>query len=133
MRYRSTPMTLAPRLNRRCDRDHKNAVCRCIVHIRESQIDRAKSVIGRTVQMMVWRILAETHSLTTSPGVFFAGITRLFCLAQTVSAPRHLGCKRVIRIAGIHKIRTRGAQQFFDLLDRLPNHAARLAGLNLAF
>jgi len=48
------------------------------------------------------------------------------------SAPRCVGCKRVIRIAGIHKIRTRGAQQFFDLLDRLPNHAARLAGLNLA-
>jgi hypothetical protein len=38
-----------------------------------------------------------------------------------------------IRIAGIHKIRTRGAQQSFDLLDRLPNHAARFAGLNLAF
>src|SRR5262249_39632982 len=49
------------------------------------------------------------------------------------SAPRCLGCKRIIRIAGIHKIRTRGAQQFFDLLDRLPNHATRLAGLNLAF
>jgi hypothetical protein len=54
-------------------------------------------------------------------------------LKATVSAPRRLGCKRVIRIAGIHKIRTRGAQHFFDLLDRLPNHAARLAGLNLAF
>src|SRR5262245_61686447 len=51
----------------------------------------------------------------------------------TVSAPRCVGCKRVIRIAGIHKIGTRGAQQFFDLLDRLPNHAAGLAGLNLAF
>ena len=54
-------------------------------------------------------------------------------IRRTVSAPRCVGCKRVIRIAGIHKIRTRGAQQFFDLLDRLPNHAARLAGLNLAF
>ena len=52
---------------------------------------------------------------------------------EFVSAPRCVGCKRVIRIAGIHKVRTRGAQQFFDLLDRFPNHAARLAGLNLAF
>ena len=54
-------------------------------------------------------------------------------VGRLVSAPRCVGCKRVIRIAGIHKIRTRGAQQFFDLLDGLPNHAARLAGLNLAF
>src|SRR5262249_46135620 len=54
-------------------------------------------------------------------------------VALGVSALRCVGCKRVIRIAGIHKIRTRGAQHFFDLLDRLPNHAARLAGLNLAF
>jgi ATP dependent DNA ligase domain len=49
------------------------------------------------------------------------------------SAPRCVGCKWVIRIAGIHKIGTRGAQQSFDLLDRSLNHAARLAALNLAF
>ena len=40
--------------------------------------------------------------------------------------------ERVIRIAGIHKIGTGFAQQSFDLLDRSPNYAARLAGLNLA-
>jgi hypothetical protein len=48
------------------------------------------------------------------------------------SALRCVGYERVIRIAGIHKIGTRGAQHFFDLLDRSPNYAARLAGLNLA-
>src|SRR5262249_1233196 len=70
--------------------------------------------------------------------------TKPYCLMRAVgsvkqlrfcdrSAPRCVGCKWVIRIAGIHKIPTRGAQQSFDLLDRLPNHAARLARLNLAF
>ena len=49
------------------------------------------------------------------------------------SAPRCVGGERVIRIAGTHKIGTRGAQQSFDLLDCFPNHAARLAALNLAF
>ena len=48
------------------------------------------------------------------------------------SALRCVGYERVIRIAGIHKIGTRSAQHFFDLLDRSPNYAARLAGLNLA-
>ena len=48
-----------------------------------------------------------------------------------VSALRRVG-ERVIRIAGIHKIDTGFAQQSFDLLDRSPNYAARLAGLNLA-
>src|SRR5260370_34583087 len=43
-----------------------------------------------------------------------------------------VGCERVIRIAGIHKIGTGVAQQSFDLLDRSPNYTARLAGLNLA-
>src|SRR5215468_3978877 len=47
------------------------------------------------------------------------------------SAPRCVGCKRIIRIAGIHQIGTRDAQQCFDLLDRSPNCAARVAGLNL--
>src|SRR5262245_7915228 len=42
------------------------------------------------------------------------------------------GCERVVRIAGIHKIGTGGAQHSFDLLDRSSNYAARLAGLNLA-
>jgi hypothetical protein len=32
----------------------------------------------------------------------------------------------------MHKIGTGGAQHSFDLLDRLPNYTARLAGLNLA-
>jgi hypothetical protein len=49
-----------------------------------------------------------------------------------VSALRCVGGERVIRIAGIHKIGTGGAQQSFDLLDRSPNYAARLAALNLA-
>jgi hypothetical protein len=53
--------------------------------------------------------------------------------AATVSAPRCIGCKRVIRITGVHEIGTRVAQQLFDLLDRFTNHAARLSGLNLAF
>jgi hypothetical protein len=48
-----------------------------------------------------------------------------------VSALRGIG-ERVIRIAGIHKIGTAGAQQSFDLLDSSPNYAAWLAGLNLA-
>src|SRR5262249_14255604 len=38
----------------------------------------------------------------------------------------NIGCKRVIRIAGIHKIGTRGAQQSFDLLDRQPPRASVL-------
>ena len=54
-------------------------------------------------------------------------------VGRLVSAPRCVGCKRVIRIAGIHKIRTRGAQQFFDLLDRSSNDAARLAALTWRF
>src|SRR5262245_53726875 len=78
---------------------------------------------------------------SSSASRFTAGAAGFFILGQsrsgpsrkaTVSTPRCVGCKRVIWIAGIHKIRTRGAQHFFDLLDRLPNHAARLAGLNLA-
>src|ERR1700756_254536 len=43
-----------------------------------------------------------------------------------------VGCEGVIRIAGIHKIGTAGAQQYLDFLDRFSNCAARLAGLNLA-
>ncbi len=39
------------------------------------------------------------------------------------SALRCIGCERVIRIAGIHKIGTGGAQQSFDLLDRSPSSA----------
>jgi len=53
--------------------------------------------------------------------------------AASVSAPRCIGCKRVIRITGVHEIGTRVAQQLFDFLDRFTNHAARLSGLNLAF
>ena len=49
-----------------------------------------------------------------------------------VSALRCIERERVIRIAGIHKIGTGGAQQSFDLLDRSSNYAARVAGLNLA-
>jgi hypothetical protein len=48
------------------------------------------------------------------------------------SALRCVGCERVIRIAGIHKIGPGGAQQPFDLLDCSPNYAARLASPNLA-
>src|SRR6516162_2723784 len=87
--------------------------------------------------------LATSHlAQSSSASRFTAGVFGFFILSQsrsgpsgkaTVPAPRCVGCKRVIRIAGIRKIRTRGAQHFFDLLDRLPNHAARLAGLNLAF
>jgi hypothetical protein len=50
---------------------------------------------------------------------------RAGAVGRPVSAPRCAGRKRVIRIAGIHKIGTRGAQQFFDLLDRLPNQRQR--------
>jgi len=81
--------------------------------------------------------LATSHlAQSSSASRFTAGASELFILSQsrsgpsgkaTVSAPRCVGCKRVIRTAGIHKIRTRGAQHFFDLLDRLPNHTARLA------
>src|SRR5262249_6131860 len=39
--------------------------------------------------------------------------------------------RSVIRVAGIHQIATGGAQQSFDLLDRFPNYAARVAGFNL--
>src|SRR6266436_7114461 len=42
-----------------------------------------------------------------------------------------VGCEGVIRIAGIHKIGTGGAQQYLDLLHCFPNCAARLAGLDL--
>src|SRR5258706_10917265 len=86
MRYRSTPVTLAPQLNRRCDHDHKNAVCRCIVHIRESPIDQQNPVIGRTVQMMVWRILAETHSLTTTVAMMISRISDTCVQASVVIA-----------------------------------------------
>jgi hypothetical protein len=48
------------------------------------------------------------------------------------SGLRCVGCERIIRIAGIHKIGTGGAQQPFDLFDGSPNYAARLAGPNLA-
>jgi hypothetical protein len=54
-------------------------------------------------------------------------VTRIFG-----SALWCVGCERVIRIAGIHKIGTGGAQQSFDLLDRSSNYAARLASPNLA-
>src|SRR5262249_10145402 len=35
--------------------------------------------------------------------------------------------------SSIHKIGTRGAHQSFELLERAPNYAARLAALKLAF
>jgi hypothetical protein len=53
-------------------------------------------------------------------------------IGRPVSAPRCAGRKRVIRIAGIHKIGTGGAQHFFDLFDCSSNYTGRLPGLNLA-
>ena len=52
-------------------------------------------------------------------------------LLEVVSALWGIG-ERVIRIAGIHKIGTAGAQQSFNRLDGSPDYAAWLASLNLA-
>src|SRR6516165_5712756 len=79
--------------------------------------------------------------IATSPCPIFlglpltAGASAFFILSQSRGAAgmvRRPFSSSVRRMQTVHKIRTRGAQHFFDLLDRLPNHAARLAGLNLA-
>src|SRR6516225_1736927 len=88
-----------------------------------------------------WPLCGATLIATSPCPIFLglpltAGASAFFILSQSRGAAgmvRRPFSSSVRRMQTVHKIRTRGAQHFFDLLDRLPNHAARLAGLNLAF
>src|SRR6516225_7481318 len=91
MRFRSTRGRLAPQLDRRCDNDHKNAVYFCVLHIRESQIDPEKprsftKLRFSRPQIMAWRILAETHSLTTTVAMMISRMSDTCVQASMVIA-----------------------------------------------
>ena len=54
------------------------------------------------------------------------------CPLLMLSVHRSVGPKRIVRIAGVYEAGVAAvAQQFLRLLDRLTNHAGRLASLEL--